>query len=87
VDITKVTSTKLHCLIGEAESKERWWCDRFIHTGRGLETFRQIREASEKGHDPDARSYCDALDYGNELRAEKERRLKWHGNTKPIKVA
>jgi hypothetical protein len=87
MDITKITSTKLHCLLGEAEAKEYAWCNTFIFTGRGHETHRQIREASEKGHDPDARSYCDCMDRASELRHEKERRLKWHGSTKPIKTS
>jgi hypothetical protein len=85
MDITKISSTKLHCLIGEAEAKERHWCESFIHHGRGHETYRQIREAAGKGHDPDARAYCDTIDRASELRDEKKKRLEWHGSTKPIK--
>lgn len=85
MDITKASATKLELLLVTAERAESDFCDTFIFRGRGHERMSEIRESAAKGHDPLAIDYCAALDRGNALRAERERRLRYHGNTKPIK--
>jgi hypothetical protein len=87
MNVQTLSAAKLLAAIEVADKKCREVNDAFIDCGRGYEKMQEIRKSSEHGFDPLARSYCNALDTASVLNAEKQARLQYRGNLKPIKRA
>jgi hypothetical protein len=87
MDSTKLSSAKLLAAIDAQDKVTREYNDAFINAGRGHERMSEIRESAAKGFDPLAFMYVREMDKESALNAEKQRRLRYHGSTKPIKAA
>lgn len=85
--ITTLSAAKLEAAIAAQDEVVRAQVDAMINAGRGHETMSDIRAAAQHGFDPQAWDYCREMDKENALRHESERRMTYHGNLRPIKVA
>ena len=86
MQIAKLSAAKLEAAIEKANRAEMFQVDAMIGAGRGNERISEIRVAAQNPSDLLAIAYCEALNAGNALRNEAERRKRYHGSLKPVKA-
>jgi hypothetical protein len=86
VNIQTLSAAKLQAAIDAQDLVCRSMVDAMIAAGRGYETSLETRAAADRGFDPLAISYRNAMDRDSDLRAEADRRKRYHGSMKPIKA-